>query len=250
MGCEYFKDNGEIEYFIPMGGLLFKEVVETEGLISKIVVNIWKAKNKYEMMSVDLSDPRDLKQNKYRIIGNSVEIMPSEPSLVNEPQPVVPVSKPIPLINSDKLVDLDITKVYGIRGYDIFYRDNRLIFEARENYFFKLVKKNDEILWKPKNSTDLPNRVLYKRVNNSDKIKVYFPDKIKEEPPKPKPKLSIDPSTIQVEVSKCKKPGSELFKETVVEVSDTPVTTTLEDPEDLYVAPKQAPKKQWDIDDD
>ncbi|UKK01756.2 hypothetical protein MACK_001109 [Theileria orientalis] len=328
LGYNYIKDSDQIEYFIPLGMCLFKEVITKEGLVSKFVVNIWKAKNLYEyaykaivirmhrnerylvlllvnksmllfhrldkghqwmqrsvdkgtlhelrMMKVDLTDPRaSYKRTKDKINDKFVEYVPSETGSVAQPLPEVVVSKtqiqpdvlvpkpqtpvpqpqvqgfkPISVIQHGNIIDLDITKVYGIRGYDIFYRDDKLIFEARKNYLFKSVTKNEEILWKPKNNADLPNRVLYKRVNNTDKIKVYFPDKIKEDPPNPKPKLSFDPSTIQVEVTKCKKPGSELFKETVVEVSDTPVTTTLEDPEDLYVAPKQAPKKQWVIDDD
>ncbi|UKJ90726.2 hypothetical protein MACJ_001660 [Theileria orientalis] len=303
LGYNHFKDNGEIEYFIPNGDIVFKEVIAISGFISTDILPIWKAKTKYEyafkaivikldknekylvlllvnkdillfhrldkghswvqrstdnsslhelkMMKVDLSDPRVLnKRTNYKVTNNSIEIISSEPSLVAEPQPVVPVSKPIPALTQDKLLDLDIAKVYGIRGYDIFYKNDKLIFEAKDNYFFKLVTKNKEILWQPKNNSDLPNKVLYKRVNNTDKIKVYFPDIIKEEPPKPKPKLSFDPSTIQVEVSKCKKPGSELYKGTVVEVSGTPVTNTFEDPEDLFVPPTQPRQNQWVIDDD
>nr|PVC51714.1 hypothetical protein MACL_00001350 [Theileria orientalis] len=308
MGYNYFKDNGEIEYFIPNGDCLFKEVMAISGLISTDILPIYKAKSKYEyvykaivirleknakylvlllvnndillfhrldkghpwiqrslddstlhelkMMKVDLTDHRVLyKKSGYKITDKSIEIMPSEPSLAGQPQPVVPVSNPMPVMIQDKLVDLDIAKVYGIRGYDIYYKDDKLIFEARDNYFFRSVRKNHEILWKSKNNSDFPNKVLYKRVDNTDKIKVYFPDKIKEDPPKPKPKLSFDPSTIQVEVAKCKKPGytskSDLYRATVVEVSGKPATQILEDPDDFYVPPSlpRQSSRVFDLDD-
>ncbi|BAM40581.1 uncharacterized protein TOT_020000836 [Theileria orientalis strain Shintoku] len=308
IGYNYFKGNGEIEYFIPNGGIVFKEVIAISGFISTDIVPIFKAKSKYEyvykaivirleknakylvlllvnndillfhrldkghpwiqrslddstlhelkMMKVDLTDHRVLyKKSGYKITDKSIEIMPSEPSLAGQPQPVVPVSNPMPVMIQDKLVDLDIAKVYGIRGYDIYYKDDKLIFEARDNYFFRSVRKNHEILWKSKNNSDFPNKVLYKRVDNTDKIKVYFPDKIKEDPPKPKPKLSFDPSTIQVEVAKCKKPGytskSDLYRATVVEVSGKPATQILEDPDDFYVPPSlpRQSSRVFDLDD-
>ncbi|UKK00942.2 hypothetical protein MACK_001752 [Theileria orientalis] len=150
----------------------------------------------------------------------------------------------------ENLLCLDIQKRHNIFGYTISYRDDKVIFKAVEPFLFGIVKSERTTLWRYKGD-EYPNKVLYKEVNGKPKVKVYFPDY--RPPPRfvmRGPSTKFYPSSIQFEVSKCKKPGSELGKASVVEVSGTPVTTTLGDPEDFYVAPKQAPKKQWVIDDD
>ncbi|UKK01676.2 hypothetical protein MACK_001029 [Theileria orientalis] len=162
---------------------------------------------------------------------------------------VEPKSEPVE-VEGKNLLYLDIQKRHNIFGYTISYRDDKVIFKAVEPFLFGIVKSEGTTLWRYKGD-EYPNKVLYKEVNGKPKVKVYFPDY----PSPPSfvmrgPSTKFDPSSIHVEVSKCKKPGSEFFKDTVVEVSGSPATTTPEDPEDLYVAPKEPRKKQWDIDDD
>ncbi|UKJ89284.1 hypothetical protein MACJ_002532 [Theileria orientalis] len=159
--------------------------------------------------------------------------------------------KPEPVEQEGKnLLYLDIQKRNNIFGYTISYRGDKVIFKAVEPFLFGIVKSDRNTLWRYRGD-EYPNRVLYKEVNGRPKVKVYFPDY------RPPPfvmrgprTIKFDPSTIQVDISKSKKPGSELYKATVVEVSGTPVTNTFEDPEGLFVPPTQPRQNQWDLDSD
>nr|PVC50578.1 hypothetical protein MACL_00002171 [Theileria orientalis] len=174
-----------------------------------------------------------------------------QPSPSQEFQPArVPVED-----EGKNLLYLDINKRHNIFGYTISYRGDKVIFKAFEPFLFGIVKSEGTTLWRYKGD-EYPNRVLYKEVDGKPKVKVYFPD---YRPPVPfvlhGPRTKFDPSTIQVEVSKCKKPGhtseSDLYKATVVEVSGKPVSIPIEDPDDLFVPPSlpRQSSRVFDLDD-
>ncbi|UKJ90319.2 phosphoinositide 5-phosphatase [Theileria orientalis] len=113
-------------------------------------------------------------------------------------------------IEPEKLIALDISKMHRLKGYDIFYGDNKVIFTAREPYLFSSVSKGNDILWKPKFVDDYPDKVIYKVVDGNHKIKVYFPDENRLNSTKNKPRMDFNPSEVEVLVVKTNKPDNEV----------------------------------------
>ncbi|UKK02147.2 phosphoinositide 5-phosphatase [Theileria orientalis] len=245
----------DIEYFIPNGSFLFKQVLR-KGLSSKSDIKFWKAKNQWEYVKKVFIVPLGKKEkylvlllvtNKlilflksevspwilqpndeyaiYRLLSLGVDFSipkriskqieqeqcrPQQQSVFqpNVSEPEIPVLKSE--IEPEKLIELDINKMHGLKGYDIFYRDNKVIFTAREPYLFSSVINGNEILWKPKSVDEYADKVIYKVVNGNHKIKVYFPDENRYNITKNKALMDFNPSEVEVLVVKTNKPNTEI----------------------------------------
>ncbi|UKJ90644.1 hypothetical protein MACJ_001578 [Theileria orientalis] len=222
------------EHFIPVGGLLFRGVKTTRGLIHTSDVDIWfgKTKNEYvkNVMIIPSGKQRYLvlllANNHYviffksdriktwtectdnhfviselRLIGYDLtHLKPTPKDEIKDVSEIsLPETVPDSMLRSRNLIDLDITKMYNFAGYTIAYKDNKVIFRARFHYLFKIVLRENEVLWQPSNQGEFPYKVVYKEIDDIPKIKVYFPDD-KGIAPRHKPPLKFDPSDIQVQV--------------------------------------------------
>nr|PVC51086.1 hypothetical protein MACL_00001772 [Theileria orientalis] len=244
-----------IEYFIPNGSFLFKEVFKKGSSCTPDFI-FWKAKNKWEyvkkvfivpigkkekilvlllltnrlILFLKSDDSKWIQRPKdenaiYQLLSLGVDF--NIPKRISKPieeeqcrplkhgmfnskvsEPEFPFPKSV--IEPEKLIALDISKMHRLKGYDIFYGENKVIFTAREPYLFSYVSNGSEILWRPKFIDEYPDKVIYKVVGGNHKIKVYFPDENRFNTTKNKPLMNFNPSEVEVSVVKTNKPDTEV----------------------------------------
>ncbi|UKK01831.2 hypothetical protein MACK_001184 [Theileria orientalis] len=222
------------EHFVPIGRLLFRGVRTTKGWFHPSDVDIWigKTSKQYAKSVMIISSGKEkymlllLVDDHYKLFFKSdrittwtdythypfaigdlkllgYDLSHLKPVPKDEPEEVSEVTLPETVPESGlwsrNLIDLDITKMFNFAGYTIEYKDGKVIFKARFQYLFKLVLRQNEILWKPKIEGEYPYKVVYKEIDNIPKIKVYLPDD-NGIVPHPKPALKFDPTKIEVQV--------------------------------------------------
>ncbi|UKK02163.2 hypothetical protein MACK_001518 [Theileria orientalis] len=144
-------------------------------------INLEKFQQTKEKIPRTKIKPRKPVQVDYKKWLESLPFLSKQPETKEEP--AVPEQAPAP--EATTLINLDITKMYGFRGYKVLYKDNKVMFVADKAYLFLRVQRGNELIWSSKDGYH-PYLVVYKEVDGVPKIKVYFPD-FKPTDPTPNP---------------------------------------------------------------
>ncbi|UKK00367.2 phosphoinositide 5-phosphatase [Theileria orientalis] len=86
-------------------------------------------------------------------------------------------SEPLPV----NVIYLDITRNQSTIGYDVVYLGTKVIFKARQQFLFGVIKKGKRTIWIP-NHGDYPDTVLIKPgLDGKPVVRVYFPKQVKNQ---------------------------------------------------------------------